>query len=237
MRGTTNSPTFAFSSTDLVQAESFDNNVYTMLKSFAPPRSSPSSSPRFHYAPSPKSLPASPSSGRNSKSKPQEPGSRHTLPLRTVQYVDAATQWSPIMNSKMEPPPTKVNQPAPTEKGPLQEPQLSTASTPAIAPPSPLKPTLQPESPGLKRRKSSDVAAPTVSSASLPTKRSKSAQKPVKILPARYEFCPVEDMVVLISDMISELIQMNDHLPLRSGVLTRFHSRLVALLCNFAWQG
>jgi hypothetical protein len=51
----------------------------------------------------------------------------------------------------------------------------------------------------------------------------------VKILPARYEFCPVEDMVVLIANMISELIQMNDHLPLRSGVLTRFHSRLVAL--------
>jgi hypothetical protein len=32
-------------------------------------------------------------------------------------------------------------------------------------------------------------------------------------------------MVVLIANMISELIQTNDALPLRSGVLTRFHSR------------
>jgi hypothetical protein len=35
----------------------------------------------------------------------------------------------------------------------------------------------------------------------------------------------VDDMVVVISHMISELIETNDQLPLRNGVLTRFHSR------------
>jgi hypothetical protein len=55
------------------------------------------------------------------------------------------------------------------------------------------------------------------------------------VLPARYELCAVEDMVILIADMISELIETNDNLPLRDVVLTRFHSRFVYLLvtCSF----
>jgi hypothetical protein len=50
-----------------------------------------------------------------------------------------------------------------------------------------------------------------------------------KILPINYEFCDVGDLVVLIADMISELIQINDRLPLKDGSLTRFHSRSVYL--------
>jgi Cyclin len=46
-----------------------------------------------------------------------------------------------------------------------------------------------------------------------------------KILPIKYEFCDVEDLVMLIADMISELIQINDQLPLKDSYLTRFHSR------------
>ena len=102
------------------------------------------------------------------------------------------------------------------------------AAPPPPRPLSPTKPLLQPESPGLKRRQGPDIAAPTISSyqeQQIVPKRARSAQSPVKILPAEYVFCPVEDMVVLIANMISELIQTNDALPLRSGVLTRFHSR------------
>ncbi|KAI6248670.1 Nuc-1 negative regulatory protein preg [Erysiphe necator] len=47
----------------------------------------------------------------------------------------------------------------------------------------------------------------------------------MKALPLNYEFCPVEDLVVLISSMIQELIHTNDNLPVRTNVLTRFHSR------------
>ena len=46
-------------------------------------------------------------------------------------------------------------------------------------------------------------------------------------MPVLYEFCPVEDMVVLIAHMLAELIETNDALALRPGNLTRFHSRYV----------
>ncbi|KAL2117089.1 hypothetical protein VTJ04DRAFT_9257 [Mycothermus thermophilus] len=57
------------------------------------------------------------------------------------------------------------------------------------------------------------------------SKRPRTADKPPKILPPRYEHCPVEDMVVLIAHMLGELIETNDKIALRSGRLTRFHSR------------
>ncbi|OIW27548.1 cyclin-related 2, partial [Coniochaeta ligniaria NRRL 30616] len=45
------------------------------------------------------------------------------------------------------------------------------------------------------------------------------------ILPQKYELCRVEDIVVLIANMLCELIETNDALALKSGHLTRFHSR------------
>jgi hypothetical protein len=48
--------------------------------------------------------------------------------------------------------------------------------------------------------------------------------------------CSVEDMVILIADMISELIETNDNLPLRDVVLTRFHSRFVYLRMPYQYM-
>lgn len=192
-----------------------------MLKPLTHPRASPASSPNFHYAPISRSLPSSPST-RDSQSKAQRPSSKPAIANR-VQYVDAATQWSPRMNFKMDPPRTE---PVRVEDPPLQPPAASAPPIVAPAAPSPTKPLLQPESPAMKRRQSQDVPTSVVgSSQALPTKRAKSDQSSVKVLPFKYEFCPVDDMVVIISHMISELIETNDQLPLRSGVLTRFHSR------------
>jgi len=56
-------------------------------------------------------------------------------------------------------------------------------------------------------------------------KRAKPDTLPPKVLPLRYEFCAVEDVVVLIAHMLGELIETNDSLALKSGHLTRFHSR------------
>ncbi|KAL1894540.1 Pho80p cyclin [Sporothrix stenoceras] len=56
-------------------------------------------------------------------------------------------------------------------------------------------------------------------------KRARPEAAPVKLLPEQYELCPVEDMVVLIANMLGELIETNDALALKSGHLTRFHSR------------
>lgn len=110
-----------------------------------------------------------------------------------------------------------------------REQMQPTTASPTIlsVPPSPPKPVLKGESPGIKRKKSQDGQSSMNSSSrqiSSP-KRAKAAQVQAKILPTKYEFCAVEDMVRLIANMISELIQTNDNLPLRSGVLTRFHSR------------
>jgi hypothetical protein len=192
-----------------------------MLKPLTHPRASPASSPNFHYAPISRSLPASPST-RDSQLKAQRLSSK-PVPADRVQYVDAATQWSPHMNFKMEPPRTE---PLRVEPPPPQPPAASAPPLVTSAPLSPAKPLLQPESPAMKRRQSQDVPTAIVgSSEPLATKRAKSGDSPVKVLPYKYEFCPVDDMVVVISHMISELIETNDQLPLRNGVLTRFHSR------------
>ena len=125
------------------------------------------------------------------------------------------------MNESPPPPePKRVDVRQPTQ------PETLTSTVPSTSPHVPAKPALKPESSTMKKRQSPDEAVPGVSSAvsSFP-KRARSAQEPVKVLPARYEFCEVEDMVIIIANMISELIQTNDELPLRSGVLTRFHSR------------
>lgn len=84
-----------------------------------------------------------------------------------------------------------------------------------------------------KRRPSQEAPRPDPAlgedrSASL--KRLRAAHPGAKVLPVQYEFCAVEDLVVLIANMISELIQTNDQLPLRDGGLTRFHSRYISLL-------
>lgn len=67
-------------------------------------------------------------------------------------------------------------------------------------------------------------------------KRPKPDAKPPKVLPIRYEFCPVEDMVELISHMLAELIATNDAIRISNGGLTRFHSRYFAsALTHLPW--
>ncbi|KAF7525780.1 hypothetical protein G7054_g10969 [Neopestalotiopsis clavispora] len=119
----------------------------------------------------------------------------------------------------------------------------------SATPKDPGEPTLSPKRPDhvtsganplspAKRRNSQDLAQatpePGSSSAAAMAKngksksspkRSRTDQGPAKLLPLKYEFCDVEDMVVLIANMLSELIETNDSLAMKSGHLTRFHSR------------
>lgn len=46
----------------------------------------------------------------------------------------------------------------------------------------------------------------------------------LKVMPLKYETCNPKDLGYLISNMLMELIRLNDKLPL-NGRLTRFHSR------------
>jgi len=150
-------------------------------------------------------------------------------------YVDRGTQWSP--NAPMMDVPCVESAPIQLEKSPLI-PQEDRSEEPASEkpatnenqpiPPPPAEPILEGQSPSTKRREPPEEVplAHTQNQDILPQRnvRPRPAQ-PVKILPLKYELCEVEDMVILIANMISELIERNDTLPLRQGVLTRFHSR------------
>ena len=62
-----------------------------------------------------------------------------------------------------------------------------------------------------------------------PAKRLRPPEANVKVMPLKYETCEVKDLGVLISDMLMELVRLNDGHPLRDGQLTRFHSRYVEI--------
>lgn len=47
----------------------------------------------------------------------------------------------------------------------------------------------------------------------------------MKFLPAFYELIDAPDLVVVITNMIMELIHINDKIPLHPNQLTRFHSQ------------
>jgi hypothetical protein len=58
-------------------------------------------------------------------------------------------------------------------------------------------------------------------------KRARNGDPSVTVMPLQYETCDVKDLGVLISDMLMELVRLNDGIPLQDGQLTRFHSRYV----------
>ncbi|KAF3941732.1 Cyclin-U4-1 [Dactylella cylindrospora] len=58
-----------------------------------------------------------------------------------------------------------------------------------------------------------------------PSKRARAMQPAKKLVPRDYQLCPMNDLVILISDMLNQLVSLNDVIPLTQGGLTRFHSR------------
>jgi hypothetical protein len=110
-------------------------------------------------------------------------------------------------------------------------------SVPSVIRPHPSLPAdsaVQPLSPS-KRKNSPEPGSSTTltglaESPSTLSKRAKPDEAPPKYLALKYEFCAVEDMVVLIAHMLGELIETNDKPALRTGHLTRFHSRYATSL-------
>ncbi|KAK7207391.1 cyclin-domain-containing protein [Myxozyma melibiosi] len=62
-------------------------------------------------------------------------------------------------------------------------------------------------------------------SGSAPATRPSSPAQRRKVLPREFFKCDYADLLVLISSMLSELVKLNDSLPLVQSQLTRFHSR------------
>ncbi|KAL2160900.1 hypothetical protein VTH06DRAFT_1098 [Thermothelomyces fergusii] len=208
----------------------------------------------FHYAPAPPSprhacprAPAVAQSRRPSSSSASAIGeSPASQPKRHV-AADAAIQYS-----SMEPmnyaasallsraPPTTDDHGPSTSQRTIAAPEEGSAV--AGRPPAKMKKEVPPgakqraEAPTLpaspSKRRMSQEPSSIRTSASEPSqnpskeaKRAKPDTAPPKVLPLRYELCPVEDIVVLIAHMLGELIETNDTFALRSGHLTRFHSR------------
>jgi hypothetical protein len=148
-------------------------------------------------------------------------------PLRqVVQYVSRGTQWHSPTTQKIED--IRLDLTSSTTQSPQRsEPPNSITLVPTTVPPLPAKPTSELERSSTKRRQSLDIdrSVPNISEELAP-KRTGSAPTAVKFLPAKYEECVIEDLVVLIANMIEELIEINDALPPRHNlVLTRFHSK------------
>ncbi|KAI1083890.1 cyclin-domain-containing protein, partial [Whalleya microplaca] len=207
---------------------------------------SPQQSPKI-TAPLPRRLSkhslSHPSPSTSTTLQSQSPS--HSKPKQYV-GVDAATQYSP-----MEPFDPTVPLRAATASGPrISGTTAASASSseatapfqqPSAVPEPPPEPNLSPIRTGHapahtlsphKRRNSQDHVPPSQPSSSVVAssqasspKRPKPNAGPPKVLPLRYELCETEDIVVLISNMLSELIETNDAIALKNGQLTRFHSR------------
>jgi hypothetical protein len=192
--------------------------------SYRPPQS-PRQTSRQHPPPFAKRPSASP---KPAKSASVWPLVAPVLPKTTV---DAATQYSPPTKSSRaqspHPPPEADSPPPATEaarRGKRRDssgpggPGLTEAST-ASAP-----------EPQMTLRDDGSAQLPVApqppsSTLTLPSKRARPLRPAMKVLPAKYELCDVKDLVTLISNMLMELVQFNDGIPLRDGGLTRFHSR------------
>ena len=184
---------------------------------------------RFSTAPSPRPYikPPPPAAfPRHISSSPTVGPKYQKRPLSTCSEakltVDVGTQYSP----PAEPMPSVAEPPKSSGK------RRGTPSPPRPPPEPALEPQLPPKRSATAS--STDQAASTSSttlarssssSQGSSPKRARPPKPAVKTMPAQYETCDVNDLVLLISNMLLELIRFNDEIPLKDGRLTRFHSR------------
>jgi hypothetical protein len=99
-------------------------------------------------------------------------------------------------------------------------------STEHVAPSGEASEESQGEGPRPQPRSRDSTSGPVVPAGEpSPAKRQRPFNGIMKAMPLPYETCDVKDLGVLISDMLMELVRINDAMPLRDGQLTRFHSR------------
>ncbi|KAB5582628.1 cyclin [Coniochaeta sp. 2T2.1] len=190
--------------------------------------------------------------GSSSAAVTASPSNCPPPPPKRYVGIDASTQYSPMDSDQVaaeeaavvpingsstasghEIPSTLVQQPTGPQHDNFSKPAKAVASTSSTAPVSTPLTTgtsaaiTHAVSPN-KRRNCEAQREGGVEPESIVTgspKRARAEAAPAKVLPQKYEFCQVEDIVVLIANMLCELIETNDALALKSGHLTRFHSR------------
>ncbi|CAD0056715.1 unnamed protein product, partial [Aureobasidium pullulans] len=138
-----------------------------------------------------------------------QPSLHARTPISKPQTADAGTQYTP-----------KATLPPPT---PLQARQLSSSAINDASPRD--KPPRASCSLSHSRHVGSGCCRCFPECFSLALEKPRTQPDPnVKIMPLKYETCDPKDLGYLISNMLMELIRLNDKLPL-NGRLTRFHSR------------
>lgn len=211
--------------------------------SFAPP---PRSSPRHFPASSPSRVINAPVPTTATHQPKHQPHFVESGPVASsfAGYVDAGTQYSPDgypptagrkVAAAAERPPgatasgarkRKDAEPADTfSNSPMTSNSASSGATQPRTSQAPAEP--HPRSDPTRGPSSNDPEPEEARSThghSAAPKRSK-AEGTLKIMPAKYETCSPKDLGILISNMLMELIRINDRIPLRDGRLTRFHSR------------
>ena len=149
------------------------------------------------------------------KSRPQaEP---HSAPLTAPAIAPTQRGTSSAAPVVTEPPEPDVRV-SPQPVAPAQNAQPQGRQTPRESA------RLAGEPAAMPREASTVLQTPVPAS---PAKRARPQDPDVKVMPLQYETCDVKDLGVLISDMLMELVRLNDGYPLRDGTLTRFHSRCV----------
>jgi hypothetical protein len=146
---------------------------------------------------------------------------------------DEAAATNPLSASVIPPTQRGTAPAAPAVTEPL-EPQLRESPQPAApahnalphAPPTPREHV----PPAVEAGSVPPDASTVLRVPASPAKRARPEEPSLKVMPLQYETCDVKDLGVLISDMLMELVRLNDGYPLRDGTLTRFHSRCVPLL-------
>ncbi|KAF2688824.1 cyclin-domain-containing protein [Lentithecium fluviatile CBS 122367] len=241
---TSSSPTISAppSPSPSVPFRSHDRNYHasrrTSTSSAASPRFQVTSSRRAHH----------PHTSSAQSPVPAFARSPHTK-KREYQYTDSGTQYTPpgfpptyrapLQESTVHSVPLPATAIARPERGETsanaavtepREPELRVDPQPVV-----LTQNAQPgrKTPregegdaqrGQQRERPDEAGAASQDQAS-PAKRPRSLNQHVKVMPLKYETCDVKDLGILISDMLMELVRLNDEMPLRDGQLTRFHSR------------
>ncbi|KAL8794053.1 MAG: hypothetical protein Q9195_003353 [Heterodermia aff. obscurata] len=202
-------------------------------------RYSTSSSPRPYI----RRPPAAAFPGRSSPTIAASQTSLSTSTHSSKTTVDAGTQYTPPLKPshastpsasslgkrRSSSSPSSMSPALPAE--PALAPQLAQKRTAAALPPSPSRPTTssttapQPRPTTTSPSSSSSSTTTTTTTSTSAAKRPRHPTSQPKLLPADYSACDTTSLCTIISNMLLELIRLNDDIPLRDGGLTRFHSR------------
>lgn len=196
---------------------------------------SPSFAPRSRYPPSPRHAPSATSRSHNIVSPATASVPVVTTPL--TGYKDSGTQYTPSGF-----PPTAQKHPRPVSEGSGKkalyvemqdaahpEPQKSERQADVDGNSAPTSAQLPVKEGELafrttpKNRSNSSLSSVVSTLPSTP-KKTKSKQR-AKAMPKEYMKCNALDLGAVVADMLVELIQINDEVLPKAGILTRFHSR------------